>query len=76
MRRFESRRSIGLAFVIVILSGVFAFAQQAARGQGGQAPAFLKVEWVRPPSQTGQVPVVQENLVDQNIELNVSSVML
>jgi hypothetical protein len=86
MRRFESGRSIGLAFVLVILTGVFAFAQQAARGQGGQergrqggrdagaarasnAPAFLKVEWVRPPTQTGQVPVVQENVVDQNVEI-------
>jgi hypothetical protein len=86
MRRFESGRSIGLAFVIVILSGVFAFAQQAAREQGGQergrqgggnagaarasnAPAFLKVEWVRPSTQTGQVPVVQENVVDQNVEI-------
>jgi len=86
MRRFKSRRSVGVAFGLVILSGVFAPAQLAAGRQGGQeggrqggrgtgavrasnAPAFFKVEWVRPPTQTGQVPVVQENVVDQNVEV-------
>ncbi len=49
------------------------------RGQGGGAgqarpgqvvaPLYLKVEWVRPPSQTSQVPMVQENVVDQNVEV-------
>jgi hypothetical protein len=52
------------------------------RGQGGRqggagqarpgevvAPLFLKVEWVRPPSQNAQVPMVQENIVDQNVEV-------
>jgi hypothetical protein len=41
-------------------------------GGGGQArpgvtaaPLALKVEWVRPASQTGQVPVVQENIADR-----------
>jgi hypothetical protein len=29
----------------------------------------MKVEWVRPPSQTGQTAVVQENIADTNIEL-------
>ena len=53
-----------------------------ARGQGGRqggagqarpgevvAPLFLKVEWVRPPSQTAQVPMIQENIVDPNVEV-------
>jgi hypothetical protein len=31
------------------------------------APLFLKVEWVRPPIQTGQVPMIQENIVDPNV---------
>lgn len=49
---------------------------QAGRGGGGggaqrasAAPLFLKVEWVRPASQTEQTAVVQENLADANIEL-------
>jgi hypothetical protein len=53
-----------------------------ARGQGGRAggagqarpgevlaPLFLKVEWLRPPSQTAQVPMVQENVMDSNVEV-------
>jgi hypothetical protein len=57
---------------------------QGQRGQGGQegrrgagqarpgevaAPLLFKVEWVRPSSQTGQVPMVQENVVDPNVEV-------
>jgi hypothetical protein len=49
---------------------------QAGGGGAGQArpgqvvaPLFLKVEWVRPASQTGQVPMVQENVVDPNVEV-------
>jgi hypothetical protein len=52
---------------------------QAPRGRAGgagqarpgvtAAPLVLKVDWVRPASQTGQVPVVQENIADPNIEL-------
>ena len=47
---------------------------QAQQGGGegpraSNAPPVFKVEWVRPPSQTGQVPVVQENIADSNIEL-------
>jgi hypothetical protein len=33
------------------------------------APQFLKVEWVRPPIQTGQVPMIQENISDPNVEV-------
>ncbi len=52
--------------------------QGAGGGQAGAraaapavtvAPLFFKVEWVRPPSQTAQVPVVQENIVDPNVQL-------
>lgn len=49
--------------------------QGAARQGGGEAarassaPPVFKVEWVRPPSQNGQVPVVQENIADPTIEL-------
>jgi len=53
--------------------------QQAQGEQGGRragvarpgvtaAPLFLKVDWVRPSNQTGQVPVVPENIMDQNVE--------
>jgi hypothetical protein len=48
---------------------------RAGGGGAGQArpgavvaPLFLKVEWVRPSNQTGQVPAVQENIVDANVE--------
>ena len=53
--------------------------QQRTEGQARQgvvegprasnAPPVFKVEWVRPPSQNGQVPVVQQNIADPNIEL-------
>jgi hypothetical protein len=43
----------------------------AGQARPGQvvAPLFLKVEWVRPPIQTGQVPMIQENVVDPNVEV-------
>jgi hypothetical protein len=48
----------------------------AAAGGGGNgaarastAPAFFKIEWVQPQGQTGQVPLVQENISDQNVEV-------
>jgi hypothetical protein len=48
----------------------------AARGGGaGQAapgatlaPLFLKVTWIRPPSQTAQTQAVQENIAEPNVE--------
>lgn len=50
--------------------------QARGAGRAGQArpgevvaPLFLKVEWVRPPIQTGQVPMVQENIADPNVEV-------
>ena len=50
-------------------------AGRAAGGGGGNgaarastAPAFFKVDWVQPQGQTGQVPIVQENVADPNVE--------
>jgi hypothetical protein len=82
MRRCASTRSAARVLVVfgIVCSG-FVFAQQGqppgGRGGGaGQArpgvtaaSLVLKVDWVRPASQTGQVPVVQENIADPNIEL-------
>jgi len=48
---------------------------RGGRGGGGAAQRaataalLFKVEWVRPPSQTAQVAVVQENVTDTNLEL-------
>jgi hypothetical protein len=46
----------------------------AAAGGGRRAAApplveVMKVEWVRPAGQTGQVPIVQGNVADPNLEL-------
>src|SRR5580700_5936605 len=67
-----------LVTVGMVCSGSL-FAQQRGAAQAPQggaegprassAPAVLKVEWVRPSSQTAQVPVVQENIADPNIQL-------
>lgn len=50
--------------------------RRGAAGAGGAAqrpaltvaPLFFKVEWQRSASQTAQVPVVQENIADPNVE--------
>src|ERR1700719_2776568 len=42
---------------------------RAGAPAGTVAPLFFKVEWLGPPSQTAQVPVVQENIVDSNVQL-------
>jgi hypothetical protein len=48
----------------------------AGAGGGGNgaarasvASAFFKVEWVQPQGQTGQVPIVQSNVADPNVEV-------
>jgi hypothetical protein len=83
MRRCASIRStVGFSVELAIICGVLLSVPQPTHGQGrgarGQegagarvsvAPLFFKVEWVRPASQTGQVPVVQENVADPNVEL-------
>lgn len=50
--------------------------QRGRAGGAGQArpgdvvaPLFLKVEWLRPATQTAQVPMVQENIADPNVEV-------
>ena len=69
--------------VLSLICCASAAAQEHADGQtsaGGRragqalpgevaAPLFFKIEWVRPPSQTGQVPMVQENVADPNVEV-------
>jgi len=79
MRSF-SVQSIAWAFGFAMLCGGFGFAQQPAPGQraaggtGGArastAPAAFKVEWVQPQGQTGQVPIVQGNVADPNVEVH------
>jgi hypothetical protein len=83
LRCVSIRSTLGFSAILAVIGSALLFAQQPAQGQGrgarGQggagaarasaAPAFFKVEWVRPPSQTGQVPVVQENVADANLEI-------
>ena len=84
LRRISLGPILGLLLVLGIVGSGLLFAQQAERGQqqrGGaqaqqaegprasNAPPVFKVEWIRPPSQTGPVPVVQENIADSSIEL-------
>ena len=79
---FLPRRSSGFLFVLGIMCSLPLFGQEPARAgertprQGGtegarasSAPPFMKVEWVQPPDQKGQVPVVQANIADPNLEL-------
>lgn len=83
LRSVSVRSAVGFLAGAAILCTGLVLAQQPAQGQGrgaqgrggtgaaraSVAPLFLKVDWVRPPSQTGQVPVVQENVADPNLEL-------
>ena len=69
--------SVGLPFALAVISSALVLAQQPAQGQraaggtGGArasaAGAILKVEWVQPAGQTGQVPLVQGNVADPNV---------
>src|ERR1700733_8497505 len=54
------------------------YAQQRPAGQApagkarpgvSAAPLFLKVEWMNAPGQTGQAPMVQQNVTDPNVEV-------
>src|SRR5512147_2793041 len=78
MRSF-SVQSIAWTFVLAVLWGGFVLAQapQGQRAAGGTgasrastAPAAFKVEWVQPQGQTGQVPIVQGNVADPNVEVH------
>ncbi len=40
-----------------------------ARPGVSAAPLFLKVEWMNAPGQTGQAPMVQQNVTDPNVEV-------
>jgi hypothetical protein len=73
------RSTIGLLVVLGMM--VTVSAQQPAPAQGRQggggtgaaravaAPVFIDVDLVRPPSQTGQTKLVQENIATSNLEL-------
>jgi len=41
----------------------------AGAARASTAPAFFKVEWVQAQGQTGQVPIVQGNVADPNVEV-------
>lgn len=73
-------KQVGFLLALGMACGAALLAQQgrggAAQTQGGaegprasSALPVFRVEWVRPPSQTGQVPIVQENIADPNLEL-------
>ena len=84
-RVFSLSSTLGLALLLAIACSAFVVAQQPAQGGGRQngraggggngaarastAPAFFKVEWVQPQGQTGQVPIVQGNVADPNVEV-------
>ena len=84
-RVFSVSSTVGLALSLAIVCSAFVVAQQPAQGggrQGGRAggggngaarasiaPAFFKVEWVQPQGQTGQVPIVQGNVADPNVDV-------
>jgi hypothetical protein len=67
---------LGALLVIGAAYSSPAFGQGAQPRQGGtesarasSAPPVMRIEWVRPPDQKGQVPVIQANIADPNIEL-------
>jgi len=80
-RRISFEMILAFLVALVLISSEPTFAQQGERNgvqarQGGgegarasNAPPVFKVEWVRPPSQNGQVPVVQADIADANLEL-------
>ena len=79
MRPF-SYRSTGATIAFAVTCGVLVLAQEpgrAPRAAGGTgaarastaAPVF-KVEWIQPQGQGGQVPIVQGNVADPNVEVH------
>src|SRR5437879_5127420 len=79
LHRVSLRSMAGLVLAMGMVCGGWLWAQQRGTAQaqqgGGEgprassAPPVFKVEWVRPASQTAQVPVVQENIADPNLQL-------
>src|ERR1700730_687265 len=81
LRCMSVKTNVG--FIVILGMICSAFAQQAPREQGAAAggegrqratvaPLFLKVEWVRPPSQNDtkiRYTPVQENVSDPNLEI-------
>ena len=83
--RVSLKSIVGFLLVLGIVCSLPVFGQEPQRGQGRQGVAlrqggtesarassaapFMKIEWVQPPDQKGQVPVVQANIADPNIEL-------
>ena len=80
-RRIVFEMILAFLVALALISNEPTFARQGERNgvqarQGGgegvrasNAPPVFKVEWERPPSQNGQVPVVQANIADTNVEL-------
>lgn len=74
LRSLSGHRTAEILGVLGVACGALVLAPSPADAQGGAArasvaPLFLEVEWVRPPSQDGQVPVVQENIADADVQL-------
>ena len=85
LERISRKSIIGSLFVFGIVCSLPVFGQEPQRAQARQntaprqggtegarassAPPFIKVEWVQPSDQKGQVPVVQANIGDPNIGL-------
>ena len=83
--RVSLKSIVGSLFALGLVCSVPVFGQEPQRGQARQntaprqggtesarassAPPIMKIGWVQPPDQRGQVPVVQENIADRNIEL-------
>ena len=77
--RVSLRSILGILLAMGMVCSGSLFAQQRGAAQAPQggaegprassAPPVLRVEWVRPASQTAQVPVVQENIGDPNVQL-------
>jgi hypothetical protein len=76
------RCTAGMAAIVGLVCGALAFAQapqqgQAREGRGGRGgeqrtstgTLLFQVEWVQPAGQTGQIPVVQANVADSNVEI-------
>ena len=77
VRRFSSRSTVGLAAILGIAGSTLLLAQEPAAGRGGAnaprpTPAVLVMKAEFKPAVAGkteQVPFVQANVVDPNLEL-------
>src|SRR6202521_1863732 len=77
VRRFSSRSTVGLAAILGIAGSTLLLAQEPAAGRGGAnvprpTPAVLVMKAEFKPAVAGkteQLPFVQANVVDPNLEL-------